>query len=48
MVVSANTFLDGSVKLPSPPETGASISIKRMQPTRVKRRAQAGGRGARG
>ena len=27
MVVPANTFLDGSVELPSPPEPGASISI---------------------
>jgi hypothetical protein len=27
MVVSANTFFDGSVELPSPPKTGASISI---------------------
>jgi ribosome-binding protein aMBF1 (putative translation factor) len=27
MVVSRNTFLDGSVELPSPPKTGASISI---------------------
>jgi hypothetical protein len=28
MVVSANTFFDGSVELPSPPRTGASISIR--------------------
>jgi Cupin domain len=27
MVVSANTFFDGSFALPSPPKTGASISI---------------------
>jgi Helix-turn-helix domain len=27
MVVSANTFFDGSFELPSPPKTGASISI---------------------
>jgi hypothetical protein len=25
--VSGNTFFDGSVELPSPPKTGASISI---------------------
>jgi hypothetical protein len=30
MVVSANTFFDGSVELPDPPKTGASISINRM------------------
>ena len=33
MVVSANTFLDGSAVLPSPPKTGASISINRLQRT---------------
>jgi hypothetical protein len=32
--VSPNTSLDGSDQLPSPPETGASISIKPMQRTR--------------
>jgi hypothetical protein len=31
MVVSANTFFDGSDKLPSPPKTGASISINGLQ-----------------
>jgi hypothetical protein len=30
MVVSANTFFDGSVELPDPPKTGASISINAM------------------
>ncbi len=40
MVVSANTFLDGSAVLPSPPETGASISIKRFQATVLALRAQ--------
>jgi hypothetical protein len=30
MVVSANTFFDGSVTLPSPPKTGASISISAL------------------
>ena len=32
MVVSANTFFDGSFALPSPPKTGASISINRIYP----------------
>ena len=39
MVVSANTFFDGSVELPSPPKTGASISINRLNSDRP----QAGG-----
>jgi hypothetical protein len=30
MVVSANTFFDGSVELPDPPKTGASISINAL------------------
>jgi hypothetical protein len=30
MVVSANTFFNGSLALPSPPETGASISISAL------------------
>jgi len=30
MVVSANTFFDGSFALPSPPKTGASISISAL------------------
>ncbi len=30
MVVSANTFFDGSFALPSHPKTGASISISRL------------------
>jgi hypothetical protein len=32
MVVSANTFFDGSVELPDPPKTGASISINAFSP----------------
>jgi hypothetical protein len=36
MVVSANTFFDGSFALPSPPKTGASISINALQATRKK------------
>jgi hypothetical protein len=38
MVVSANTFFDGSRQLPSPPKTGASISIKQLQRTVTRRR----------
>jgi len=30
MVVSVNTFFDGSFALPSPPKTGASISISAL------------------
>lgn len=33
VVVSANTFLDGSVELPSPPKPGASISINELHLT---------------
>jgi len=35
MSVSANTFVDDKHRLPSPPETGASISINASQPTAV-------------
>ena len=35
MVVSANTFLDGSAVLPSPPKTGASISINAFESGRA-------------
>jgi hypothetical protein len=34
MSVSPDTSLDGSHRLSSPPETGASISIKRFEGTR--------------
>jgi hypothetical protein len=39
MVVSANTFFDGSRQLPSPPKTGASISITLLLPTGRQRNA---------
>jgi len=52
MVVSPNTFFDGSVELPSPPKTGASISINALltdtyaSPLRAQRGAAKRGRWA--
>jgi len=47
MVVSRNTFLDGSVELPSPPKTGASISITAVNADARDVSAYAGERAAR-
>jgi hypothetical protein len=37
--VSHHTFLDGKQRLPNPPDSGASIILKRLQRTCRKRRA---------